>query len=890
MPSDGSGSHLGRGKPWAYSTKLCGVTYEEMFLRQQQLLKCFGMAVAVSVLVAQPAFSQVVQVTGVQLNPTANGLEIILETPAGEQLQVLPRIDGNTYIADIPNTQLRPPSSNTRQDNPVAGITAVTVTQAANSIRVTVTGSEVVPTVELFDSDDGLIFSFMPAVSSREAQPQQKPSDTLQPESETQQETTQQGNETPSTPEAVEPGSEAQPDETSADEDEPIEIVVTGEQEGGYIAPSATTGTRTDTPLRDIPQSIQVVPEQVLEDRQVIRVGDALENVSGVVNQEGGYSGYEDLITIRGFVADAFQGNYFRDGIRSFTFGFPETANLERIEVLKGPASVLYGQAQPGGIINLVTKEPLSEPYYSLEATVGNYDTYRGGLDISSPLNEDETLLYRLNGFYNNSDSFRDFVESERYFLAPVLTWEIGPNTSLKVDAEFIDDSRTMDDGIPVIGDRPADIPRSRFLSEPFSNFSKREYSVGYVFNHRFSENWSVRNASRAQWLYPERYYPFSDSLDESTGELSRSAYWAGGDYSNYSTQTDFIGKFATGSIQHQILFGFEYGKTHENPEFRTDIPYPSINIFNPVYIRERYPREPNFFRDDTTTTLGIYIQDQITLLPNLKLLLGGRFDSFDQNRSTRNLGEPKQEFEQSDSDYSPRVGIVYQPSEEVSLYASYTRSFRPSFGTSRNFDDSTFEPETGSQIEVGIKADFFDGRLSTTLAAFDLKKQNVVTEDPSDRNFSIQTGEQTSRGIELDILGEILPGWNIIASAAYIDAFISEDNTLEVGNRLDNVAEFSSSLWTTYEIQNGDLQGLGFGLGLLYIGDRQGDLANSFVLPSYLRTDAAIYYRRNNWRAALNIKNLFDVNYFTGSSFGSRVGVQPGAPFTILGTFSVEF
>lgn len=162
------------------------------------------------------------------------------------------------------------------------------------------------------------------------------------------------------------------------------------------------------------------------------------------------------------------------------------------------------------------------------------------------------------------------------------------------------------------------------------------------------------------------------------------------------------------------------------------------------------------------------------------------------------------------------------------------------------------------------------------------------MTEDPDDPRFSIQTGEQTSRGVELDVGGEILPGWNIIASAAYIDAFISEDNTLEVGNRLDNVAEFSSSLWTTYEIQSGNLQGLGFGLGLFYVGDRFGDLDNSYVLPSYLRTDAAIYYQRNNWRAALNIKNLFDVEYFTGSD-GGRVQVQPGAPLTVLGTFSLE-
>ncbi len=863
----------------AWLAVICPVLSESEFTSSKQLrqlseierpTKSAKQLVPSSTPVPAPS-SEIVQVTGVNTNATSKSVYVILQTSKGQQLQIRNRSAGNSFIADIPNAQLRSLSGEAftfRSQKPIAGITEITVTnQDVDTIRVTVTGEAGVPTVELFDRNEGLIFSVQSAASStpQGQQPQTQP-----------------------TPEQDLPD-QIQPSQPAAEGEEEIEIVVTGEQETRYSVPNATTGTRTDTPLRDIPQSIQVVPEQVLEDQQVIRVGDALQNISGVVNQ-GNYSNQSDLINIRGFITTSGQGNFFRDGIRSYDFGLVETANLERIEVLKGPASVLFGQAQPGGIVNFVTKKPLREPFYSLEGTIGSYDTYRGAFDISNPLTEDRRVLYRLNGFYENSGSFRDFVEGERFFISPVLTWEIGPNTSLQIDAELIDDSRTMDDGIPVIGDRPADIPRGRFLSEPFSNFSYRDYKIGYVFDHRFSDDWSVRNAFRAQWVYPERYYPFSSSLNETTGELNRVDYWAGGEYKYYSTQTDFIGRFATGSIQHQLLFGFEYVKEYENPEFRCcEENYPSINIFNPVYSRERYPKEPNFFRDDETTTIGVYIQDQITLLPEVKLLVGGRFDNFDQNRSERNLGEPEQKFEQSDSKFSPRLGIVYQPSEAVSLYASYTSSFKPTTSNFQNFDGSTFDPETATQYEVGIKADFFDGRLSTTLAAFDLKKQNVVTEDPDDPRFSIQTGEQTSRGIELDVVGEILPGWNIIASAAYIDAFISEDNTLEVGNRLDNVAEFSSSLWTTYEIQSGNLQGLGFGLGLFYVGDRFGDLDNSYVLPNYLRTDAAIYYRRNNWRAALNIKNLFDVEYFTGSD-GGRVQVQPGAPLTVLGTFSVEF
>ena len=266
--------------------------------------------------------ASLVQVTAIELKQTENGIEIILETPAGEQLQVLPRIDGNTYIADIPNTQLNLQGGNTfRQDNPTEGITAVTVTNGnANSIRVTVTGSSGVPTAELFDSDEGLIFSLTPVGNNtRSEQPPQKPLITPQPGSETQQETTQPSDETPLAPEAVSPGSEAQRGETSTQEDDPIEIVVTGDRETGYSVPNATSATRTDTPLRDIPQSIQVVPRQVLEEQQVTRIGDAARNVSGVTPKPG-YAGATDNYTIRGFEAPNNLRNGFRDdGFYSFT-------------------------------------------------------------------------------------------------------------------------------------------------------------------------------------------------------------------------------------------------------------------------------------------------------------------------------------------------------------------------------------------------------------------------------------------------------------------------------------------------------------------------------------------------------------------------------------------
>ncbi|MBD2208313.1 TonB-dependent siderophore receptor [Nostoc linckia FACHB-104] len=810
---------------------------------------------------------EVVQVTGVKLNSGEQQLEIILETTQGDQLQPVSKSEGNNFIADIPNAQLRLASRDAfSQEKPFTGITTITVTNLdANTIRVTVVGESSIPKVELFDGDEGLIFGVTPTASTSQAPPaQQLP---------TEIPTTEKP---PAAPTA----------ETPKNED-PIELVVTGE-ESGYRAEEASSATKTDTAIRDIPQSIQVIPREVLKDQATIRVQDALRNVSGSTSA-GYYQGFSEYFSLRGFNA-----NIFRDGLRSYLFygGLIETADVERIEVLKGPASVLFGDAPPGGLINLVSKQPLAQPFSSFEGTIGSFSSYRGALDLSGPLRDDGSVLYRFNTFYENAGSFRDFVNSERLFFAPKLKFALGANTNLTIDGSWLEETRTADDGTVAIGNRPANLPRERFLGEPFQNVQINVTNFSYLLDHKFSEQWKIRNAFRAQFVNLDRYYPLRDSLDEETGELSRLSYYSERRDNAYTVQTDVVGKFSTGSIKHQLVLGFDYTKVTEDALFGDFESYPSINIFNPVYTRLEYPKVEilNFFREANIDKYGFYIQDQIEINPQLKLLAGGRFDIFDQTRTVQSLGEEKEEFTQSDSNFSPRLGIVYQPSQNISLYASYATSFEPSFGTSRNGNGEAFKPETGRQFEVGVKADITPN-LSATLALYDLRKQNVTTDDPnsSDPNDQIQTGEQTSRGIEFDIAGEITPGWKVIASYSYIDAFVSKDTSGLEGRRRDNIPEHAASLWTSYEMQQGSLRGLGFGLGLFFVGDRFGDLDNSYVLPSYVRTDASVFYKRDNWRAALNIRNLFDNTYFTGSD-SSRLGVYYGEPLTLIGSFAIEF
>lgn len=476
--------------------------------------------------------------------------------------------------------------------------------------------------------------------------------------------------------------------------------------------------------------------------------------------------------------------------------------------------------------------------------------------------------------------------------VSPILTWDAGPNTSLDVYGQYVDDRETIDDGIPFTSNgEPFDVPRSRFLGEDFGELTQDQVSVGYRLNHDFSENWSVRHTTQYLQYEAERYYPFVNSVDEATGDVERVEYFAGDDFQRFFTNAEVRGRFDTGPIQHRLLFGLEYRYEFRDAEFQFlfgDL-YDPINLFDPVYTGEPYEIRPDFFRDDNADTIAAYVQDQIDLTPELKVLAGVRFDYFDQFRTTQNLDESREEFEQTDEAFTPRVGIVYQPIKPLSLYVSYTTSFSPSFASSVNTDGSEFEPEEGRQFEVGVKADLSD-RLSLTLAAFDIRRQNVRTPDPDNSLLEVQTGEVASRGIELNLNGEILPGWNITAAYTYLDAFISEDNTDIEGNRPGNIPENQFSLWTTYEIQQGDLEGLSAGLGFFYVGDRPGDSANTFTLPDYFRTDAALFYKRDNWQAQLNFENLFDIEYFTTSNYETRTSVNVGEPFAVSASFSINF
>ncbi|MEM7062478.1 MAG: TonB-dependent siderophore receptor [Cyanobacteria bacterium P01_B01_bin.77] len=792
----------------------------------------------------QVAQARVVEITNIQIDDVSNGLTLQLETNGELSSPETSTVD-NTVFADISNAVL-PNGEDFIVSDPVAGITLVKVTALSdNQVRITITGLAAPPVVDLSIGGAGLTAAISPPNTSAQSVP---------------------------TP-----------------ENDSLRIVVTGEDtDDDYFVPSTSSATRTNTRVLDIPQAIQVVPQQVLEDQQILRIDDALRNVSGVAGQLDSFSNNAAL-TLRGFTANSFTNlPILRDGFRiNDNFSSQDITNVERIEVIKGPASVLYGQNDPGGIINLVTKRPLSNPLYELEIQGGSEGLIRPSIDLTGPLTQDGALGYRLNASYQREDGFRGFeTETERFFVAPVLSWDINDRTNFTLLLEYLDEEVPFNVGLPVIGADVVDVPRDRIQNAPNDSIRSESLTLGYDLTHRFSDNWVLNNGFR----YVTQDYSVLSTLplgfDEATGNVTR--FFADREYDteDFTIQTNVVGDFNTGSIQHTLVAGVDANfNRFDEPFTRADFSNPVIlNIFNPVYGTPRSDLSnvvPLSTSDQNVDRYGVFLQDQITFSDQLILVGSLRYDSVD----FRDL--ETSDNNRYDEAWSPRIGLVYQPTEALSFYANYAQAFEPNFGRTANGE--RLEPERSEGYEVGIKTELLEGDLLATLAYFDITKQNISTADPNNPLFVTATGEQRSQGVELDIVGEILPGLNIIANYAYIDAKITEDNTNPVGNRLPNAPYHSAGLWSTYEIQQGDLQGLGFGLGVNYVGSREGDLANTFEVDDYFLTNAALFYKRDSWRFGLNFNNLFDVNYIRvtdNRSFGNI----PGAPFSVVGSVSVTF
>ncbi|MEE4453025.1 TonB-dependent receptor [Novosphingobium resinovorum] len=664
---------------------------------------------------------------------------------------------------------------------------------------------------------------------------------------------------------------------------------------------------KADIPLLETPQAISVVSASDIEARGVTRLSEALRTVAGV-SRSTTY-GFYDAYTIRGF--DAAYGSVYLDGlVNEAGVGFnQELSAVEQVEVLKGPASMLFGQAPLGGLINLVSKRPREDAFLKVTASTGSWNLAEGTVDANAPLNGDGTLLARVNLTYRDSDSFVRNSGINRIFVAPAITWRPGPETALTVLGRYQRDHDNPISPVPAYG---TVLPGAVAIPEDFSINNggdqrvvnnRDRIQVGYIFDHRFGEGLSVSQTLRYtrrkeywnRWMFAAGFIDdegnYSDTPTDTIGRYYYGPYSATD--KDLAVDTRLKGKFRTAGITHEWLAGIDYRQNRSR--------YFSAGDYDPTH----FPLsilDPDYDAPYDTSSVqgapggskahqtGIYLQDHLKFGDLVTLTLGGRYDWAEASG-------------QKDHAFSPRIGATVNLTDGVNAYASWSKSFLPQLYSQQvvGFDEDgnpiggPVPPERGKNIELGVKFAPDGGRLSGSLAIYQLTRQNVTTSDPVYLDFSVVTGEQRARGVEAELHWQPVTGLSLDLAYTYVDAKVTKDNFFTVGAPLSNVPKHNIGAFARYEVPSGPLAGLGASLGVSYNSKRNGDIYSIredgsvlLWLPAYTLVDAGLSYRLEGWGVQLTVANLLDKRYFPDTGGIDRV--TPGNPRNWRLTLSREF
>lgn len=599
------------------------------------------------------------------------------------------------------------------------------------------------------------------------------------------------------------------------------EVIIKEARERDYRADSSTTATKTDTPIQLTPATVNIVTREVLDDRRPRNFTEALRTVPGI-------SATSPRITTQNMLSRGFSlrqaGGEFRNGLRHFDLSNlqPEIANVERFEILKGPASVLYGIGGLGGALNVITKTPHGDRDAILQQQMGTWNYYRSAADAGGPMNKDGSWAWRFNGSYETTKHFQDFVDQEVILANPSFAWRPGADTSLVFDFEFLRANYGGNvHGLPADGTALASpigqMPINRSIFDPNFNHGIREqYYAGYQFDHRFNDVFSMHQG----FLWGKTDQPvFVESnmtgfVGGFTGERRfvqrRITRTDEGDQNSMTLDTNVLAKFPTGPVRHEFLAGFDLFRSES--VFEGSIAnLPNLDLLNPVYHVQPTGPFTKLANSRTVQQWGIYLQETFIPWEPLRIVAGGRLTFIKTN--SENRLNPTLSRISSDMPLTPRFGVVYTPIQPVSLFASYSESFLPRTGIT--FGGQAFVPEKGVSYETGVKTTWLGGRLSSTLAVFSMTRSNVVTNDPANPGFSVQTGEQRSQGVEWDLTGSPLPGWDVAAAFTWLDLEVTKDNTFLVGQRTVGAPQFAASFWNVYTVQDGPFRGLGGGFGV---------------------------------------------------------------------------
>lgn len=691
----------------------------------------------------------------------------------------------------------------------------------------------------------------------------------------------------------------AKPDDAQSKDATLPAIKVTASRE--VYQPGTPSAAKVDAPLRDIPQTINVVPAQIIQDQAARSMSDVLKTVPGVGLSNG--DGQRDQVTIRGFTAIADQ---FLDGVRDDALYFRDLSNIEQIEVVKGPASVLYGRGSSGGLINRVTKKPRFAPGYELGATFGSHDLKRIEVDANQPF-ADSTLAFRITGAVERSGSFRDQGFLERESIAPSLLWRAAPATSVLLQFEHNRDLRPTDFGMPSYQGKPVDLPISTYFGS--SNARDDDYSrattnyTTLTVDHEIAPTLTLHNVLRYYDYLLDRNNTTVQSVNVSgsmpTVTMRRGN--VGRDENGWFNQTELKHKLIAAGMEHQLLYGVELGEQTKAQTSRTQNSVFTTPLFAPVMQR------PPFLGATLSTdgvgtfkTASAYVQDLATLSAQWKLLAGLRYDRFTQQYDNQLAGGVP--LERTDNFVSPRLGVVWQPDAVQSYYVSATRSFQPSgetFALAANNAD--LAPEKTVNFEVGAKYDWLGGKLVGGVSVFRLTRTDIKTTDPSDPAKLVLTGEQRTDGLELTLAGDVGGGWSVYGGYAFLDARITNSTStisypyttspataaLPLQGKVPSLTpRNSANLWVSKEL------GSGFSAagGVNVRSSMYASASNVVALGRAVTMDLALFYRIKPWNLALNLKNVGDARYFASAHGGNDNLNTPGAPRTIEASVRYKF
>jgi iron complex outermembrane receptor protein len=665
-------------------------------------------------------------------------------------------------------------------------------------------------------------------------------------------------------------------------------VEVAGEIE--YVVTESPAVTKLDTPLRDLPQSVQIITREVLNDQAVVTLPEAAKNVAGVSGAFGFMGTMNGCLRVRGFSTE--QGSvgctYYQDGVRLWAQPL-SVASIESLEVVKGPNTVLFGRNEPGGMVNVTPKRPRPGRMLSLQQTGDTFGGSITSLDMGGGLIGDNKLLSRVNLAYYHLNDFRDRAFDHLLNATAALAWRVSEGTQFDLSADYTRDVYQPDFGLPALGDRPAPVPITLSYKQDYidSRTESQIYRAGLA--HAFSPAWRLNVRGFYSWMKPNYFNVYGYGLNEETLQygvfhFAEQFSWRRG----RQVVGDLTGEFKTGPITHQILLGTDYfNERYDGPIFFSDVS-PPLDLYAPQIgsAVQLFPTRDEYSPwGSITRWSGFYAQDQITLSSKWLVNIGFRHDRTKGAFSPNPIEDAVRE-----NATKPRLGVVYHAWPSVSFYTQYQEAFGPNNG--RSSTSEPFPGQTAKQIESGVKWTPFGGRFLATLAMFDLRKERLLTADlttpdPFDR---IAIGEVRNRGVEIDASGRITERLSAIGSFAYSDTKIMRDNNGYEGNRYQGVPRFQGSIWARYDIG----AGWSAGFGVFSEDDRPGDLGNTFIMPAYGRVDAMVQYRFRVGAAAMqaqvNVNNIFDKVYYAGVYNDSRDFILPGPPRRALASFRVDF